>query len=94
MAAALRALGLLVVALGLGVAGVAAWALATDQQFAEVAAAYARHPAHALFQAEYLAAAARHYGLAAAVAAGLLVGLGLGAILLGLGEILRRLPPT
>ena len=57
-----------------------------------VAAAYARHPEHAIFQTEYWIAAARHYGLLAAVIAGTLGGLALGGVLLALGELLRRLP--
>ena len=59
----LRALGSLVVAAGLFIAAVAGWLLAADTHFQEVAAAYGRHPEHALFQAEYWAAAVRHYGL-------------------------------
>ena len=90
MAVFLRALGALVLALGLATAAVAGWLLAADAHFQEVAAAYGRHPEHALFQAEYWAAALRHYGLLAAVVAGLLGGLSLGGILLALGQLLRR----
>jgi hypothetical protein len=86
----LRALGALVLVLGLGTAAVAAWQLAGDVHVQEVAAAYARHPEHAMFQADYAVAAARHYGLLAALVGGLLGGLGLGGILLALGELLRR----
>lgn len=86
----LRTLGAVVLALGLATAAVAAWLLAGDTKFHEVAAAYARHPEHALFQAEYVAAAARHYGLMAALAIGLLGGLSLGAILLALGVLVAR----
>jgi hypothetical protein len=88
----LRFLGSIVILIGLAVAGVAGWILAGDEHFREVAAAYARHPEHALFQTEYWAAAARHYGLAAAALGGLLGGLALGGILLALGELLRRVP--
>jgi hypothetical protein len=88
----LRALGSLVVAAGLLTAAVAGWLLAADTHFQEVAAAYGRHPEHALFQAEYWAAAARHYGLLAAAVGGLLGGLSLGGILLALGQLLRRIP--
>jgi len=88
MAVFLRALGVLVLALGLATAAVAGWLLAADAHFQEVAAAYGRHPEHALFQAEYWAAALRHYGLLAVV--GLLGGLSLGGILLALGQLLRR----
>lgn len=92
MATALRAFGALLVILGVAVASVAAVMLLRDAQFAEVAAAYARHPDHALFRAEYLTAAARHYGLLAAGVGGLLAGLAGGGMLLGIGELLRRVP--
>ena len=88
----LRVLGAVVIIVGLAVAGVAGWLLAGDAHFAEVAAAYARHPEHALFQGEYWAAAARHYGLLGAAAGGLLGGLSLGGMLLALAELLRRVP--
>jgi hypothetical protein len=90
MPAFLRALGTLVIVLGLAVAGIAAWQLAGDVQFHEAAAAYARHPDHPLFRGEFWAAAARHYGLIAALISGLLGGLSLGGILLALGELVRR----
>ena len=92
MATVLRALGALLVILGVAVATVTAVMLLHDEQFAEVAAAYARHPDHALFRAEYLTAAAQHYGLLAAGVGGLLAGLAGGGMLLGLGELLRRVP--
>jgi hypothetical protein len=93
MATALRALGVLLVILGVVVAAVAIMLVTRDEQFAEVAAAYARHPDHALFRAEYLTAAARYYGLMAAGAGGLLAGLVAGGMLLGIGELLRRVSP-
>jgi hypothetical protein len=92
MASALRALGVLLVILGVALASVAAVLLLRDAQFAEVAEAYARHPDHALFRAEYLTAAARHYGLLVAGVGGLLAGLAGGGMLLGIGELLRRVP--
>jgi len=92
MAGFLRGLGAVVLLLGLAIGAVAGWALAQDAHFREVAAAYARHPEHALFQSEYWAAAARHYGLLAATAGGILGGMTLGGMLLGLAEVLRRLP--
>lgn len=92
MAGLLRVLGSLVLVVGLVTAAVAGWLVAGDAHFREVAEAYARHPEHALFQAEYWAAAARHYGLLTAMAGGLLGGLVCGGILLGLGELLRRVP--
>ena len=88
----LRALGSLVVTAGLFIAAVAGWLLAADTHFQEVAAAYGRHPEHALFQAEYWAAAVRHYGLLVAVVGGTVGGLSLGGILLALAQLLRRVP--
>src|SRR5438128_1222811 len=88
----LRVLGVAILVLGLATAGVAGWLVAGDAHFREVAAAYARHPEHTLFQTEYWVVAARHYGLAAAALGGLLGGLALGGILLALGELLRRVP--
>ncbi len=88
----LRVLGALVIAIGLVVAATAGWLVAGDTHFVEVAAAYARHPEHALFQGEYWAAAARHYGLLGAAAAGLLGGLSVGGMLLALAELLARVP--
>jgi len=93
MAGFLRGLGALIVVLGLLTAGVTGWLLADDPVFREAAAAYARHPEHALFQADYVKAAARHYGLLAAMLGGLLGGLSVGGMLLGLSELLRRVPP-
>jgi len=90
----LRVLGVAILLLGLATAAVATWLVAVDEHFREVAAAYARHPEHTLFQTEYWVAAARHYGLAAAALGGLLGGLALGGILLALGELLRRVPPA
>jgi len=90
----LRVLGVAILVLGLATAGVTSWLVVDDANFREVAAAYARHPEHALFQTEYWVAAARHYGLVAAALAGLLGGLALGGILLALGELLRRVPPV
>jgi len=92
MAGFLRTLGVVVLLIGLVTAAVAGWLLAGDAQFREIAEAYARHPEHALFQTEYWAAAARHYGLLGAAAGGLLGGLVLGGILLALAELLRRIP--
>jgi len=90
MIGVLRLLGVVVLALGLTIAAIAGWQLAADAHFREVAAAYARHPEHALFQTEYWVAAGRHYGLITATVGGLIGGLSLGAILLALAELLRR----
>ena len=92
MPAALRALGAFLAILGVVGAAMAAVIVLRDEQFAEVAAAYARHPDHALFRAEYLTAAARHYGVLAAGVLGLLAGLAGGGILVGVAELLRRIP--
>ena len=92
MPTALRTLGALLAILGVVGAVVAAMVVLRDEQFAEVAAAYARHPDHALFRAEYLTAAARHYGVLAAGVLGLLAGLAGGGILVGIAELLRRVP--
>ena len=92
MPAFLRGLGAFVMVLGLGVAVASGWLLAGDAELREVAAAYTRHPEHALFQADYWRAAARHYGLLGALVGALLGGLSLGGMLLALGELLRRVP--
>jgi hypothetical protein len=89
---ALRGLGWLVLLLGLVTAAVAAQLYLADARFEEIATAYARHAEHPLFQAEYWVAAGRHYGLLATALAGVVGGVVFGAILLGLGAILRRLP--
>jgi len=90
MASMLRALGAVVLLLGLGVAAVATWSVMGDDHFQEVALAYARHPDHTLFQAEYWTAAVRHYALLATAIGGTLGGLIAGALLLGMAELLRR----
>jgi hypothetical protein len=88
----LRALGVVVLLGGLATAAVAGWHLTRDTSFADAAAAYARHPEHPLFEADYYRAAAWHYGLVAFVVGGILVGLTAGSALLALGETLRRIP--
>jgi hypothetical protein len=88
----LRALGAVVLVMGLATAAVAGYHLTRDTAFADAAAAYARHPEHPLFAADYYRAAAWHYGLVAFILGGLLIGLIAGSALLGLGEVLRRLP--
>ena len=93
MASALRALGALLVVLGVVAAVVATVLVMGDAEFAEIAEAYARHPDHALFRADYLTAAAWHYGLLGAGVVGLLAGIAGGGTLLGIGELLRRVPP-
>jgi len=93
MAGVLRLLGVVVVVLGLSAAAVSGWLVAGDQQFRDAATAYARHPDHPLFRTEYWAAAVRHYALLAGAVGGLLGGIACGAMLIGLGDVLRRLPP-
>jgi hypothetical protein len=88
----LRALGALTLVAGVGTAVVAGWHLTRDTAYVEAAAAYDRHPGHPLFQADYYVAAARHYGLMALIAGGLLVGLAGGSALVALGQVLHRLP--
>ena len=87
----LRGLGIVLLAVGLGAAAWAGQILAGDTAFAEAAEAYARHPGHPLFQADYYVAAVHYYGMLALVVGGLLVGLGGGSMLLGLSAVLRRL---
>jgi hypothetical protein len=89
---ALRALGVLVLVTGLGAAAVGGVRFAGDTEFAEKAAAFARHPQHPLFQGEYWVASARHYAYLALACGGLLGGLVAGGLLLGMAELLRRSP--
>lgn len=90
MTAWLRLLGVLVLVLGIGTGSYLATRAVGDVEFADVAARHARHPEHMLFQAEYYAAASRHYGLIAGAATGILGGLVFGSILLALAAILAR----
>jgi hypothetical protein len=92
MTAWLRLLGIVVLAFGMGAGTYAGTRALGDTGFAEVAAQYARHPEHPLFQAEYYAAAARHYGLVGGAIAGILGGLVFGSLLLGLASVLARQP--
>ncbi len=92
MSAWLRGLGAVVLVAGLTTGAWAGWHLMRDTAFVEAASAYARHPGHPLFQADYYIAAARHYGLLALAVGGVLVGLAGGSALIGIGEALRRLP--
>ncbi len=87
----LRGLGMMVLALGIASGTTAGWFFLRDAGYAEAAAAYARHPGHPLFQADYYLAAGRHWGLLALSAAGWLFGLVGGSLLLGVGQVLRRL---
>ena len=94
MTAWLRLLGIVVMALGVGLGAYAGTRAAGDVEFAEVVARYERHPEHPLFQAEYYAAAARHYGLVAGAIGGILGGLVFGSLLLGMAMLLTRRPET
>jgi hypothetical protein len=89
----LRVLGWLVLLGGLAAAAVAAGLYAGDTGFDEIAAAYARHRDNPVFEVRYWAAALRHYGFLAGAVAGAAATVTCAAVLLGLGEILRRLPP-
>jgi hypothetical protein len=93
MTAWLRLLGTVVLALGVGVGGWAGTRVAGDAEFAEVVARYERHPEHPLFQAEYYAAAARHYGLVAGAIGGILGGLVFGSLLLAMATLVARPVP-
>jgi hypothetical protein len=90
---ALRALGVLVLVIGLGAAAVGGVRFAGDTEYAEKAAAYERHQGHPLFQSEYWIASGRHYGYLALALGGLLGGAVTGGLLLGVAELLRRTPP-
>jgi hypothetical protein len=88
----LRLLGVLVLAIGIGLGSYAATRAIGDVEFADVAARHARHPEHMLFQAEYFAAATRHYGFVTGAVGGILGGLVFGSILLALASLLARPP--
>jgi hypothetical protein len=88
----LRALGVAVLALGLGVGGWAGTRAAGDVDFAQKRDAYERHQDHPIFQAEYYAAASRHYGMVAGAVAATVGGLVFGSMLLALATIVARLP--
>jgi hypothetical protein len=92
MSAWLRLLGIVVLACGVGLGAYAATRVAGDTGFAEVAAQYERHPEHPLFQAEYYAAAFRHYGLVGGAVAGILGGLVFGSLLIGMATLVAREP--
>lgn len=90
MTAWLRLLGVLVLALGIGLGAYAGTRAAGDVAFAEISSRYERHPEHPLFQAEYYAAAVRHYGLVASTVAGIMGGLVFGSMLLALATLVAR----
>ena len=92
MTAWLRVLGMVVLVLGVGAGAYAATSLAFDTGFAEIAAQYARHADHPIFQAEYYAAAVKHYGLVAGAIGGMLGGLVFGSLLFGLATVVARQP--
>jgi hypothetical protein len=87
----LRLLGVVVLAAGIGVGGWAGTRAAGDvEAFAEVTKAYERHPEHPLFQAEFYAAAAKHYGLLGGAVAAVTGGVVVATVLLALAAILAR----
>ena len=90
MEAWLRVLGIVVLALGVGLGAYAATRAMGDTEFAEIAARYERHSDNLAFQAEYYPAAVRHYGLVAGAVAGILGGLVFGSLLLGIASVLAR----
>lgn len=92
MSRLLRTVGWIVLFGGIGAASIAAGLFAGDERFAEVAAGYARHPDHPLFQIEYATAAARHYGLLLASLVSFVGGITAGLVLVGVGHLLHRLP--
>jgi hypothetical protein len=94
MTAWLRVLGIAVLALGIGGGTYAATRAAGDVAWQEIAAQYARHPDHPLFQAEYYGAAVRHYAFVAGAFAGILGGVVFGSLLLGVATLLGRSPET
>jgi hypothetical protein len=89
----LRILGAVVLVLGVATAVICGALFVGDANYYEIVAAYERHPNHAIFQAEYWAAAGQHWALLAGGVIGLFTGLTTGSLLLGLGELLRRKPP-
>jgi len=90
MTAWLRLLGVTVLAVGIGLGSYAATRAIGDVDFADVVARHERHPEHIMFQAEYYAAATRHYGLVAGAVGGIVGGLVFGTILLALGTLVGR----
>ncbi len=92
MSGFLRLLGVLLFVGGLATGVLTGWLFASDVGYAEISAAYARHPTHAIFQAEYWMASLRHWGLLAASVSSVLLGISVGGLLLGVAEVLRRLP--
>ena len=87
----LRLLGVVVLAAGLGFAGWAGTRALGDDDFVEKRDAYERHLEHPIFQAEYYAAATRHYGLVAGAIGSGLGGLVFGSLLIGLAGVTARL---
>lgn len=90
MSGALRALGVLVIVIGLGAGVVGGVRFAGDVEYAEKAAAYERHAGHPLFQTEYWVASGRHWGYLTLALGGLLGGAVTGGLLLGVAELLNR----
>ena len=90
MEAWLRVLGIVVLALGVGLGAYAATRAIGDTKFAEIVALYERHPDNLSIQAEYYPAAVRHSGLVAGAIGGVLGGLVFGSLLLGIASVLAR----
>ena len=92
MSGFLRLLGIVLLLGGLAAGAVTGWLFATDTVYEEITAAYARHPNHAIFQAEYWMASLRHWGLLAASIGSVVLALSVGSLLVGVAEVLRRVP--
>ena len=88
----LRTLGIVVLALGIGLGSYAGTRAFGDVAFDEVTARYERHSENVWFQSEYYLAAGRHYGLVAGAVGGILGGLVFGSLLLGLATLVARRP--
>ena len=88
----LRLLGIVVLAVGVGLGAYAGTRAAGDAAFAEIAAVYQRHPENLAIQTEYYPAAVRHYGLIAGAIVGVLGGLVFGSMLLALATLVARRP--
>lgn len=92
MTAWLRLLGIVVLALGVGLGAYAETRALGDTAFFEIEAQYVRHADSFAFQTEYYPAAIRHYGLVLGGVVGILGGLVFGSLLLGMATLVARRP--
>jgi hypothetical protein len=86
----LRAVGVVVLAVGLGVGCWAGTLVLQDAHFADAVASYLRHPDHPLIEGEYYAAATRHYTLIAIGVGTATTGVVFASLLFGLAAVLDR----